>query len=336
MRCWKVGVLLIIIGVLGSPLAAQIEAEEGRRVGIIGLDTSHSGAFTDILNKATSDEYGRYRVVAAYPYGSREIESSARRIPEYTEAIRAKGVEVVDSIEALLSQVDVVLLETNDGRLHLEQVRPVLAAGKRVFVDKPLGGTLAQAVAILAESERTGVPVFTASGLRYGKDAGEIREGKYGRIWNAFTFSPASLEPTHPDLFWYAIHAVELLYAVMGEGCESVVRVQTETAEVVVGTWEGGRTGTVQGLRGAKGGYGGIAFGTDASESFGGFDGYQPLVRAITRFWDTGVPPVAPSEMLEIYTFMEAADESLRRGGVPVRLDEVLAKARQEAKSLLE
>ncbi len=43
-------------------------------------------------------------------------------------------------------------------------------------------------------------------------------------------------------------------------------------------------------------------------------------------------PPVAAEETIELMAFMEAADESKRQGGRPVKLAEVLEKARAEAK----
>jgi hypothetical protein len=58
---------------------------EGTRVGIIGLDTSHSIAFTKALNNpAAGPEFSGFKVVAAYPYGSEEIKSSFNRIAPYT------------------------------------------------------------------------------------------------------------------------------------------------------------------------------------------------------------------------------------------------------------
>lgn len=56
------------------------------------------------------------------------------------------GVEIVDTVEELLAKVDVVLLTSGDGRPHLRQVRPVFAAGKPVYIDKPLAGSLSDAV----------------------------------------------------------------------------------------------------------------------------------------------------------------------------------------------
>ncbi|MDA0818119.1 MAG: gfo/Idh/MocA family oxidoreductase, partial [Planctomycetota bacterium] len=106
-------------------------ADEPIRVGIIGLDTSHAPAFMKLFNNAESaDHVPGCRVVAAYPQGSRDIASSVSRVPEYTKVIQEAGVEIVGSIDELLTKVDAVLLESNDGRVHLEQAAPVLAAGR--------------------------------------------------------------------------------------------------------------------------------------------------------------------------------------------------------------
>ena len=97
------------------------------RIGIIGLDTSHSVAFTKALN-GNSSNTSPFKIVAAYPNGSADIESSVKRIPGYTEEVKKYGVEIVDSIADLLSKVDFVCLETNDGRPHLQQALEVFKA----------------------------------------------------------------------------------------------------------------------------------------------------------------------------------------------------------------
>ncbi|GAA4399732.1 Gfo/Idh/MocA family oxidoreductase [Nibrella viscosa] len=307
----------------------------GRRVGIIGLDTSHSPAFTKLLNEPNAAlDLGGYRVVAAYPKGSPDIESSVSRVPGYTEEVKKLGVEIVSSIADLLTKVDVVLLETNDGRPHLEQALPVLKAGKRLFIDKPVAGTLADAIAIFEAAKRYNVPVFSSSSLRYMTTAQEIGQGKVvGKVLGAEAYSPAHLEKTHPDLFWYGIHGVETLYTVMGTGCRQVVRAHTDKTDVVVGTWADGRVGTFRGMRGGKSDYGGTVYGETGIAKMGPYEGYRPLLVQIIRFFDTGTPPVSPEETLEIYAFMEAADESKRRSGVPVTLESVMVKARSVAKA---
>jgi hypothetical protein len=302
------------------------------RVGIIGLDTSHAIAFTQVLNATNpAPKCAGFRVVAAYPKGSPDIVSSTNRVPGYTEKVKAMGVEIVDSIEALLAQTDVILLESNDGRPHLEQVLPVFKAGKRVFIDKPVAGSLADAVRIFEAAEKHGVPIFSASSLRYTVKAQDIRSGKHGPVVGASVFSPCALEPMHPDLFWYGIHGVEQLYTLMGTGCVSVVRVCTPGTDVAVGTWADGRVGVFRGNRESGAGYGAEAFTKTGVQCVDDYKGYGRLLEEIVAFFKKGVAPVAPEETLEIFAFMEAADESKRRGGVPVRLDEVVAKARAEA-----
>ena len=324
---------------IGLSLAGSVFKAHGNnsnatliKVGIIGLDTSHSVAFTKTLNDPNAGaEFSGYRIVAAYPKGSNDIESSVSRIPAYTEEVKKCGVEIVDSIAALLAKVDVVLLETNDGRLHLEQALPVLKAGKRMFIDKPIAASLADAMVIFDASKKYNVPIFSSSSLRYAIGMDEVTSGKIGNVIGADTYSPAELEKTHPDLFWYAIHAVEPLYTAMGTGCKSVVRVSNEDTDVVVGTWADNRIGTLRGIRKGKGDFGGTVFGEKAIKILGGYPGYNPLLAEIIKFFNTGIAPVKEEETLEILAFMEAADLSKAKGGVSVDLDFVMKRARKEA-----
>jgi len=306
------------------------------KIGIIGLDTSHATAFTKMFNDPEAKgELAGFRVVAAYPKGSPDIPSSVSRVPQYTEAVQKMGVEIVPSIEALLGKVDAVLLETNDGRPHLEQALQVFKAGKPVFIDKPLAGSLADCVAIYQAAQEYKVPVFTSSSLRYVRSAQEARNGSVGKVVGCDAFSPCSLEASHPDLFWYGIHGVELLFTVMGTGCESVTRTNTPGTDVAVGVWEGGRVGTFRGIRSGKAGYGGSVFGSEKNMPLGSYEGYLPLVVEIAKFFRTGEVPVSAEESLEIYAFMEAADESKRQGGCPVKIETVMEKARKQAEDRL-
>ena len=319
-----------VAGALGQ-VAVETEAPV-KRVGIIGLDTSHSIAFTKSFNaEKPRPELAGFRVVAAYPYGSRDIESSSSRIPNYIEQVEKMGVEVVDSIEELLKRVDFVLLETNDGRPHLEQVKQVLAAGKPVFVDKPVAGSLQDCLAIFDLAEKAKVPLFSSSSLRFMTGAQTARSGEWGNVTGCDAFSPCSLEATHPDLFWYGIHGVEILFTVMGPDVKTVTRISQEGTDLAVGVWVDGRVGTFRGIRSGKGGYGGNVFTDKGTYKLEGFQGYDPLLVSIAEFFRTGKPPVSAEETIALYAFMEAADESKRQGGVPVSIADVLEKSRAAA-----
>jgi predicted dehydrogenase len=320
--------------ILAAALPLQAEEPKPLKVGIIGLDTSHVTSFTTALNKGPKKpedaaKLAGAKMTHAYPKGSPDIESSTKRVPEYTAKVQEMGVEIVDSIDDLVSKVDAVLLETNDGRPHLEQVRPVLKAKKPVFIDKPIAASLADAIRILDEAKAAGVPIFSSSSLRFGKGTQDVRNGSIGKVKSAETMSPVSLEPTHPDLFWYGIHGVESLFTVMGTGCQSVKRSSGPNGEIeVVGTWEGGRTGTFRESKEKK--YGGKAVGEKGEAEIGKYDGYDPLLLAAIDMFRSGKAPVSAEETLEIYAFMEAADESKRRNGAEVTLKEVMDRARAE------
>jgi len=328
----KALIILIVMLLLSSFGIAQ-SVSKGKRVGIIGLDTSHSIAFTKALNNPSAeDTFLKYRVVAAYPYGSLDIKSSVDRIEGYTQQIEQLDVEIVGSIEELLTKVDVVLLETNDGRRHLEQALPVLVAGKRMFIDKPMAASLSDAMAIFNAAEHYNLPVFSASSLRYIAKMDEVSSGSVGKVLGAETYSPCKLESTHPDFFWYGIHGVETLFTAMGTGCETVVRITTPDTDIAVGTWTDGRIGSFRGIRGGKDGYGGVVFGEKGILSLGSYNGYGPLLDQIVRFFETGVVPVTREETLEILAFMEAADWSKKKGGIPVAIADVMKNAEKESK----
>jgi hypothetical protein len=297
------------------------------RAGIIGLDTSHVIEFTKAFNSPKAPaELGGIKIVAAYPGGSRDLPASWDRVKKYTEQVRGMGVEIVGSIDELLGKVDVVLLESVDGRPHLAQARPVIAAGKPLFIDKPMAASLADAMQIFRLAKEKNVPCFSASSLRFAPGIKEARSGEtFGDVRGCTAWSPMTVEPHHPDMFWYGIHAVEALYGVMGPRCQTVARVGPEE---VVGTWKDGRKGIVRGSS-FRGGYGALVEGSKKSGSaMGKFSGYGNLLVEIAKFFRTGKPPVSAEETLEVLAFMEAADVSKQHHGEAVTIGSVMKKAK--------
>jgi predicted dehydrogenase len=270
------------------------------------------------------------KVVAAFKGGSPDVESSATRVDGFTRQLQEKwGVKIVPTIEELCQQVDAVLLESVDGRPHLEQARPVIKARKPLFIDKPLAGSLRDAVEIYRLAKEGNVPVFSSSSYRYYDSLVALKKTNVGEIRGVISYGPSHLEKHHPDLFWYGVHPTEALFAMLGAGCETVTRASTPEVDVVTGTWSGNRVGTLYGLRTKATPHKVIVFGSKAVAEQTGGGTYAPLVREIMKFFQTGVPPIAPEETIELFAFMEAADESKRQGGQPVKIADVLAKARR-------
>ena len=317
----------LLSSVLTFALAALATAKE-IRIGLIGLDTSHVTAFTKIINNPKAEgPLANARVTAAFRGGSADIPSSSGRIDKFTDTLTQQyGVKLYPTIAELCKNVDAIMLESVDGRPKVRQAIPVIDAGLPLYIDKPMAGSLADVLFIFDYAKNKGVPIFSSSSLRYGKATQAARAGALGKIMHAETFSPASIEVRHPDLFWYGVHGCESLFTVMGPGCETVHRRSTADGKIeVIGKWKGGRTGI---FREGKG-YGGHAKGTKGEGEVGKYDGYAPLVVEVVRMFQTGNVPVDPQETIEVFAFMEAADESKRQEGKLVKLADIIAAARQ-------
>jgi len=187
-----------------------------------------------------------------------------------------------------------------------------------------MAGSLRDVIEIFRLAKQEKVPVFSSSSLRFAKDTVTVQGGSLGKVSYAETYGPCELESHHPDLFWYGVHGVEALFTILGTGCEAVQRNTTADGKIeVTGTWSGGRKGV---FREDKN-FHGKAKGEKGEGSAGSFDGYAPLVAQIMTFFQTGVAPVRPEETIEIFAFMEAADES-KKTGKEVKISEVLKRAR--------
>jgi predicted dehydrogenase len=306
-----------------EPAAPPPWAKRELRAGIIGTDTSHVPAFAKTLK---SRPEWKVKLVAAFKGGSPDLPTSANRVEGFAKTIRDEyGVELVDSIDALLGKVDVVFLESVDGRPHLAQVTPVLKARKPVFVDKPLAASLEDARRIVALAKQTGTPFFSSSSSRFHPDIPRLRDnpgvGKVTKVQATYTLNKIEF---HPDLYFYGIHGIEALYAVMGTGCTKLTRRMEGDADVTTCTWKDGRVGVYHGtLKGAAREPLIRIWGDKGTTEASGTGGYDGLLERIVEFFHTGRPPFDVAETVEIFEFMTAADMSKARNGAEVALAEL-------------
>ena len=289
------------------------------KLGIIGTDTSHAGEFTKLLNGGTVTRGRRLSPLTKEAVRTWEIEPNTR-VDKYAKDLKTKwGVEIVNDIPTLASKVDGILLLSVDGRVHLPQFKAVLSAKKPVFIDKPLASTLADAREISRLAKEANVPWFSASSLRYSEIVSSV-EGP--GILGAMSWGPGPFEEHHQlDLSWYTIHEIEILFTLMGPGCEEVTRVSGGDADEITCRWKDGRLGTVRALR-PYGIYGAVVFrkdGVQVSPAKPHTD-YEGLVREIVKFFETGRAPVSNADTLGIFEFMDAAQRSKEAGGKPMQV----------------
>ncbi len=292
------------------------------RIGIIGTDTSHVIAFSKVLNDPKNPDYvPGVRIVAAYKGGSKDIKESASRVDKYAEELaRDWKVEIVPDIATLLTKVDAVLLESLDGRPHLEQAKQVIAAGKPLFIDKPLSDKLESAVEIAKFAKSRGVSWFSSSSLRFAKSLAPLQQPN---LKGAIVWGPGPLEEHHYlELGWYGIHAADMLFTLMGKGCETVTRTYSADQDEVTCVWSDGRIGTMRLLR-PYSEFGAVAILKDNKilQTPPKFEySYVGLMKEFVKFFQTGKVPVDPAETIEIFAFLDAAQKSREQGGKPVKI----------------
>lgn len=294
------------------------------RIGMVDFDTSHVEAFTQRLNHvgvAESEWVEGAKIIAGWPGDSAIM---PERIPGYTAKLDEYGVELVGSLEELIGRVDAIMIESQQGARHLERVRPFLEAGIPAFVDKPFAGTLADAEAMIALAEKHNVPLMSCSSLRYDPKVREAiaKQEDYGKIISVDVWGSAVHHYGNPGLLHYGVHGIEMVFAMLGAGCEHVRAYETEPEDMVFGQWNGGHYGTFHGLR--KGAYG---FGFTAHYEKGHFAAivegsgyYREMLKSIIGMFETGTPPIEYAVMREIMAFIEGANRSAAENGVPISL----------------
>ncbi|MCK5844700.1 MAG: hypothetical protein KAG97_08345, partial [Victivallales bacterium] len=220
--------------------------------------------------------------------------------------------------------VDAFLLESVDGRQHLEQFAVLAELGKPVFIDKPFTCSFADAKAIADLSASKGTPVMTASAIRYAAGLSDLN-AEDADIHTCDTFGPMSILDDYPGYFWYGIHTVEMLYSFMGAGCVELKVNLSENLDVTIAKWSDGRVAT---LRGSRFGGGGNNFGcTVTTEQAVEFSlakhdppYYACLLKKMVPFFQSGDTPIAIEESLETIAFIDAMNESRENGGSVVKL----------------
>ena len=325
----------LIICLLFLPfLGSTILGAEKFRLGVVGTTSRHVQFLNQLLNDPNvTAPINQFQITAAYRGGVPDNPVSWSRIPVFSGELERQGVKIYPTIEEMLPHVDGVLMLSVDARVRLEQAKSVIAARKPFFATKPMAGSLADVIEMFRLAEENEVPIFSASALRFSAGYQKMRNEKpLGNILGAATWGPCIFNHNdgQPDMFWYGIHGIEVLVTMMGAGCQTVSRTYTEGTDLLVAVWDDGRIGTFRGMRTGKQDFGAYVFGATDNGYAGGFDGYKPMLEAICNFFLTKQVPFDPQETIEIFAFMEAADVSKAKGGMPISIAETIERARTE------
>jgi hypothetical protein len=330
------------------PAFAKSQDAAAVRVGVLGVDNYQSIAYTAIFNDpiAAGDLAG-LKVTVCFPDAvSADIPESVTNFPKWKERIPSYGVELVDSIEAMLARCDVVMMMSLDGRKHREQAAAVLKAGKRLYIGRPLANSLNDALAILENAEKSGTPMFSSSQHRFSPGfIGMRNHPEVGAVLGCDVYGGYDLKSSTDDPLPIPLHSIETLYTIMGgAGCEAISCVSTPRAEVWTCRWKDGRVGTYRGIKEGAVKYSATVFGDKGVSTSGVYGhgvpekgivplkdkymGYEGIAIEMAKFFKGGPTPVSIAETREIFLLLQAALESRARGGTTVRLEEIAARSK--------
>lgn len=292
--------------------------------GLIGLDSPHAPAFTRLCNGdgETPAVVPGGRVVSAWPGEiAHDFPLSRDRLGQFTEDVRSLGVPVEDTLEQVAERSDALLVLAVDARRHADYFLRCTPFGKPVYVDTRFALSVTEARVMLGEAGKRGALPLAGSPKRFSDDFLEVVQG--GRAGGIDVSGPMPMQPTQPGMFWYGIHLVDLVVAAMGTGCVAVRAFGGEPDELIVATWDDGRTATIRGRpqwtprtrgvvhRGAES----TSFTIQATELM-----LTGLLTAVVESCRSGTPMVEPAEIEHVIAITAAANQSRRERG-PVSVE---------------
>lgn len=197
-----------------------------RRIGIVGIENSHTDHFIRHLN--TENRYPGTRLVAV-------VRGEADRTARLTES---GSIDVADSSADLAGLVDAAIVCTRDGALHLAHAAPLIMAGLPVLIDKPLAAGSADARALIEAAAAARVPLVSASAVRFVGDLADVKmaaaENGPGQVVSVL--GPADPDSEYSGLTFYGIHVVETALELTGDGEFGPVSVHRGDAGIVATT----------------------------------------------------------------------------------------------------
>jgi hypothetical protein len=294
------------------------------KLGMLDFDTSHVVEFAKRLNHQgiSADQWvDGARIVIACPGESIIM---PERIPGYKREIEQIGIPLVARPEEMIGKVDGMLIESQEGGVHWDRARPFLAAGIPCYVDKPFTCGIDDARRLRDLAAEKKLPIFSSSSLRYAPELVQfVADPRHGKILGALAYGPAHLHDRNPGLFHYGIHAVEILYTLMGPGCERVTCIHEDKVDVVTGHWKDGRVATVRGIREGKSDYGCLVFTEQGVREvpIGTRYIYRELLKNIVEMFRTRKAPLDINVTVEIVGFIAAALRSGNNHGAGERVE---------------
>lgn len=290
-------------------------------VALIGLDTSHTLAYAELMHAPDLDPARRVsglRATACLRFetpfqGAAGLDERQRRLEEW-------GVPVVLDLDEATAGCDAILMLINDPAFHLPCFRRLACLGKPIFVDKPLCATPEEAREMVRIARETGVPVMSCSPVR-SSPALRMALDCVGEPLAMSAYGALGTPPAGSAVVWYGVHALELVERAMGREAQRVHALPSALGCVAAIDFAGDRQAVVE-LSRPFGAFGGRLQSARAVAPFAVEMAtlYPDALRAVEAFL-RGHPNPAPVESAAaVLAMLAAIDRSLAAGG-PVAVE---------------
>lgn len=287
------------------------------RIGLVGMTKQYHGmSFSEIFNGYDQKEAIKRGWNALH---NARIEKEAKITHIWDEdrkdaeevAMICNIENVVNEKEELIGEIDGVIITDDCAMQHQKRAIPFLKTGIPTFIDKPLSPDIKEAEKIIKLAKRYNAPLMSCSALRYAKETKGIREGSdnIGEILTGFSICKA----WESGLVLYGIHAMELLYSIVGPGIKSVRNIGKETKDIVIVKYKDGRDFVVSAYEAIDHVMQISLYGTKGNRSIVVTDDgyfYSEMLRHFVTMVETKKEPFPPEETLEIIKALVLGEKS--------------------------
>lgn len=281
------------------------------RIGMIGLDTSHSEIFTSLLNDRSATHLVPGGLIThAMPIYSEDLPISFERYPKYRDIVeRRYDVIIVTEVDVLMDNVDAVIIGTVDGRNHLHWFKKVVSYKKPVFIDKPIAMSDREVEQIIELAKRYNTPVMSSSSLRFADSVERLKNLGMEKFESGYFYGPLPMQKAMPGYFWYGVHTIELIVSLLGGNLQVMHREKTERFETLRLLRNGTEELLVRGDYSWHDRFGGILHFGNRTEAFQLWNDERPyyanLLEEMIGFFQTGETKVPLEETAKIVRLIE-------------------------------
>jgi predicted dehydrogenase len=295
------------------------------RLGVAGtLDSFHANCVCSLVNGVTRRPqqswgvFGKMPELAGFTVNAVYDPDRARA----EDAAAAFSVpHVAGSPGEMAGLVDGVLIVCDKDQTDHYRLAPAFLERRLpVYVDKPFAGTAEEALGVVRVARRSGTPVLSCSARRFDPlivgGAAILRKECTGLL-AAYAFGDWRYE----KMIWYGVHAVDVLFAVLGPDVVAVRETGDARHRMIRLAYRDGLVATVDLLYDAGTGTSVVVFGRGAAHNPHWVLGtgrtpvfFAALVERIGAMIQSGQPPVPYAEMVHVIRVLNAAEQSLAEG----------------------